>query len=97
MCWIKTPIHGAFNEFYAILQLQILKYNFNVASAWIWNSQIILIEYEIMMQHSRPSSWISAMFQEKLFSANKNPCYSSITKILSGEQHFNLVEQKSLM
>lgn len=74
-CWIKTPIHGAFKEFYTVLQLQIPKHNFNVVRTLIWSLPIILIENEIMMQHSRHSVCSLAIFKERLFSAcyEKNP------------------------
>lgn len=71
----NAPICGAFKEFHTVLQLQIPNYNFNVASILIWSSPIILLENEIMMQHSRRSVCSSAIFKEKLFSAccEKNP------------------------
>lgn len=79
----QAPIHGAFKEFYTGLQLQIPKYNFNVASKLIWSSPIFLIKNEIMMQHSRHSVCSSVIFKEKLFSAcyeKKNPVTYTLSK-----------------
>lgn len=83
-CWIKTPIHGAFKEFYTVLQLQIPKHNFNVVRTLIWSLPIILIENEIMMQHSRHSVCSLAIFKERLFSA----CYEKTPVTYTSSKFF---------
>lgn len=67
-----------------VLQLQIPKYNFNVASTLIWSSPIILIENGIMMQHSRHSVCSSAIFEEKIFSA----CYEKTSVTYTSSKFF---------